>query len=76
MMKKLLTSEYGNEKYLMDYKSSNKEIMAAKNIDKIFKKLIDLPVQRYQVALEKSKNGSAFLSPYVDLLQNKYKLQP
>lgn len=50
MMKKLLTSEYGNEKYLMDYKSSNKEIMAAKNIDEIFKKLIDLPVQRYQVA--------------------------
>ena len=76
MMKKLLTSEYGNEKYLMDYKSSNKEIMAAKNIDEIFKKLIDLPVQRYQVALEKSQNGRAFLSPYVDLLQNKYKLQP
>lgn len=76
MMKKLLTSEYGNEKYLMDYKSSNKDIMAGKNIDEIIKKIIDLLVQRYQVGLEKSKNGSAFLFPYVDLLQNKYKLQP
>lgn len=76
MMKKLLTSEYGNEKYLMDYKSSNKEIMAGKNIDEIIKKIIDLLVQRYQVGLEKSKNDSAFLFPYVDLLQNKYKLQP
>ena len=74
MMKNLLTLEYGNEKYLMDYKSSNKEIMAGKNIDEIIKKLIDLLVQRYQVRLEKSKNGSAFLFPYVDLLQNKYKL--
>lgn len=40
MMKNLLTLEYGNEKYLMDYKSSNKEIMAAKNIDEILKNLL------------------------------------
>lgn len=50
MMKNLLTLEYGNEKYLMDYKSSNKEIMAGKNIDEIIKKLIDLLVQRYKYA--------------------------
>ena len=64
--------EDSDEKCLMHYESDNLEIMAGYDINEIIEELFDLLVERYQVGLEESINGSEFVFHYVDGLHNKY----
>ena len=61
----------------MHSKSDNKEIMINLKADKVIKKFLKSPLNRYQNNLEKLMKGSEFVFEYIQLFYYRcYKINP